>query len=283
MLGCWTLYAPALANAQQGEPTELIEKARELGVDQNALNDLQSRAELRGINNQDFITILNSVVTLAQQQLPSDHIVKKALEGMSKGVPGTRLVSVLGNLERATQESAEIVKPWVRSSGVRAMLDRTGDGQSEAQFEGELIKSASKAVSQNTPAAVIGEILSDINDASVLSEAHPSNIVTAVSVMPDLPTSATQPEVSRAFIVRALKGGFGAADFQKLPTALNIAQMRSQVPASSVLKGVSDQLQGGIPATQILQNLFDGNIGGGPSGNRPPGLGNKGRQGQGNN
>jgi hypothetical protein len=53
---------------------------------------------------------------------------------------------------------------------------------------------------------------------------------------------------------------------------MNMAQRRSQLPAQAVAQGLSRQLQGGLPASQILQNLFNGEIGGGPPGNVPPGL-----------
>jgi hypothetical protein len=49
-----------------------------------------------------------------------------------------------------------------------------------------------------------------------------------------------------------------------------------------VIEGVSKQMSGGIPAKQILQNLFNGNVGGGPPGNVPKGLGNKQNRGNSN-
>ncbi len=65
--------------------------------------------------------------------------------------------------------------------------------------------------------------------------------------------------------------------------ALNMAQKRSQIPASNIIRGVGNQLQNGVPARDILNNLFDGKVGGGPPGNIPrgmednPGKGNRGK------
>lgn len=286
IMACWGCLLIEPLSAQPQTLNELMSQARQLGIEQSSLEELRGRAQGRGIGDQELSSFINTAVILAGKQLPSDHIIQKALEGLSKGVPADRIVQVLNTIQQATEQSAEVVEPWINSPGVQQMVDRFGN-QTVHEFRNELIKSSAKAVAQNVPAGVIGEVLSDISDEAVISETNPQNIVSAIGVMPDLPITASEPAVSRSFIVRALKGGFGAADFQKLPMALNVAQMRSQIPASGVLQGVANQLQGGIPAAQILQNLFEGNVGGGPPGNVPKGLGNSNNrgnsQGQGNN
>lgn len=273
ILGCCSFLLPATSNAQQPSVSELVQQARELGIDQASLAELQQRAKARGIGDRELISVINSALELAGQKLPSDHIIQKALEGMSKGVAGSQIAQVLTRMQEATEQSARIVGPWMDRPGVRAMIERTGPETSQ-EVRSELIKSASRAIAQNTPARVVGDILSDLSEESVLARTHASNIATAIGILPELPTTATQPEVSRAFVVRALKGGFSGDDLQKLPAALNVAQMRSRLPAASVIQGVADQLQGNVPAAQILQNLLNGTTGGGPPGSVPRGLEN---------
>jgi hypothetical protein len=142
------------------------------------------------------------------------------------------------------------------------------------------VESSSRAITQNVSPENINRLLSDIGEKSVLSQTTGSNIVSAMDIVSDLPMQ-DQPELTRSFIVRALKGGFEAGEFQKLPMALNMAQKRSQIPASNIMRGVGNQMQKGVPARDILQNLFDGKVGGGPPGDIPKGMENN--RGKGNN
>lgn len=263
-----SFFIPAASNAQQESVEELINQARALGMEQASLTELYDRAKAQGIEDQKLTIMLNSAVALAGQNLPADHIIQKALEGMSKGVPGNRIVGVLDKIQQATEQSAQLVEPWIENPSVRGIIDQSGT-QKMPEFRNELIKSASKAIAQGIPKDVIGGVLSDLNDESVLSKTSSLNIITAIGILPDLPAIAAQPEVSRAFIVHALKGGFGVDELQKLPSALNAAQMRSRLPAASVIQGMANQLQGGIPASQVLQNLFRGSVEGRPPGKIP--------------
>jgi len=119
-------------------------------------------------------------------------------------------------------------------------------------------------------------VLSGISGEKGLSETPPANVIAAISIIPELPgTAAEQAKIARSFIIQALKSGFTPPDLQQLPIALSQAQSHAQLPAASILTGASRQMAMGTPAADILQNLFNGNIGGGPPGNTPPGLKNK--------
>lgn len=266
------------ATAQQSTLAELIQKARNSGIEQSALDDLQTRAESRGISEQQLINIVEPAVSLAGENLPADHVIRKALEGLSKGAPGPQIVSVINQMRNSTQQAAGVVDPWMENANVQQMVARTlsGGGAPGQQIRNNMIKAASKALSQSIPAESINQILSAVSDESILSKTTPLNIVAAISILPDLPVTE-QPGTTESFIVRALRGGFNGGELQQLPAAINMAQMRSQLPASSILEGVAKQLQGGIPAAGILQNLFKGNIGGGPPGHIPniPDRGNR--------
>lgn len=268
--------------AQQGDVEELIQTAADNGLEQPALAELRTRAQNRGMGEEQLRNIIQSAVELAQQDLPTGHILQKALEGLSKGVPDAQIVSVIDRMNNSTQQASRIIDPWMKNPNVQQMIDRSDGPGNSQQVRNRMIEVSSKAMSQNIPAESVRKVLSEIGNESILSKTASSDVIAAIGILPDL-SGSNQPEVAEAFVVRALKGGFKSGELQKLPMAVNMAQKRSQLPAAGVLKGASQQLQSGTPASQILQNLFNGNVGGGPPGNVPKGLqGNPGKgQGQG--
>lgn len=279
--GLIVLFVTGNLYAQDVDINTLIQEAREAGIEQTAITELQNRARERNVTDQQLGAILNSAIQMAEENLPADAAIQKALEGLSKGVPGQRIVPVIDQVYKSMGQATAIVDPWVNKPEVQKMIDRPGQSMQKEQFRNELAKATSKSMIQNTPPDAVNGILSEIGTESILSNARPSDIIAALSILSDLPSTAERPEVSGTFIVRALKGGFRADDLQKLPSAIKMAQQRSELPAASVIEGVAEQMQGGIPARQILQNLFKGNVGGGPPGNIPKGL--DGRPDRGNN
>lgn len=282
---CGLLLAPIMLQAQTPSLEDLLVRAEANGIAQSQLQDLRQRAQSRGITDQQLAGFIEPAVALAENNLPSDMVLQKALEGLSKGVPAERMLPVLQNMRQATQQASPLVDSWLKRPSVRQMVDRPGSGMSEQQFRSEMIKAASRGLQNNIPVQEMESLLNEVGETDIASNIQASNAVAAVGIFSDLPTTADQPEVSRSFIVRSLKGGFKSAELQRLPAAMKVAQQRSQLPAASVVEGVSRQMKGGVPAQQILQNLFNGNIGGGPPGGTPPGLEkkqNRGNSGKGN-
>jgi len=287
--GCWLVLGTGPVHGQDRSLSELVDAARNSGIEQSILDQLQSRAQERGISEQRLIDIIRPGVTLAEQNLPSDMLFQKALEGLAKGVPANRIIPVLNGIEQSTLSAARIVEPWMQKAEVQQMLANSGSAGDQDLFKAEMTKATSRALRQDIPSSTAQQVLDEIGRESILSQTSAPDIVAAMGILPDLPGEGQQMGSRATFIVNALKGGFGAGDLQKLPSAMNMAQQRSQLPAAAVIEGVGRQMKGGIPAKQILQNLFNGNIGGGPPGNTPPGLQNKGKgkgqgqgQGQGN-
>lgn len=262
--------------------TEMMRQAEEAGIDKTALTDLQNRAEERGMNNQQLSQILQTAIGMSEQNLPADIAVRKALEGLSKGITGDRLVPAIERVQQSTARAVEMIEPWMeKNADVQKMIDRSGG--SKEQFRNDMARATSKSLIQNIDAGTVSSILDEIGSESLLDDASSSDIIAAMNVLPDLPSAGNDPGKAGAFLVRALREGFKADDLHKLPSALKIAQQRSELPAASVVDGVAGQMREGVPARQILQNLFDGNIGGGPPGNVPKGLENKQNRGTGNN
>lgn len=272
---------PSSLLAQTASVDEVINRALEQGIDQAQLQELQNRAQSRGITDQQLLDILEPALSLAENELPSETILQKALEGLSKGVPANRMLPVLQNMQRSVQQAGPMIENWVQRPNVQQIATKEGGGMSQKQFRNELIKAASRGLMNNVPENEMQGMLDEIGSDDLASDIDPSGAVASVGVFSELSASTQQPEVARSLVVRSLKGGFNTADMQRLPAAVRVAQQRSQLPAASVIEGVARQMSGGIPAKQILQNLFNGNVGGGPPGGTPPGLQNK--QDRGNN
>lgn len=267
---CMALCPDGLS-AQAATIPELAEQARSAGIEQSRVENLQNRARARGVQEDELAGILRSAVSMAENDLPYDLILDKALEGISKGVSGQQMMPLLSDIERRSGEAAQFVDQWVDRPEVEHMLSGESGRMGRDQFRREMIKVSSKTLLQGFDAETLEQTLNSIADEGVTEQARPSGILAAVNILGDLPEAAGKSAENAGIVVQALKGGFNATDLQKLPGAMNMAQRRSQLPASAVAEGMSRQLSGGLPASEILQNLFNGNIGGGPPGNLPPG------------
>lgn len=274
------LILPVLTNAQQNNLADLIDRAREAGISQEQITELQNRANQRGISGDELVNILVPATALAEQNLPYELIFEKAFEGLAKGVSVQRMQPVLELLAENSEISARIVDPWVERPQVEQMIDRSDGRSNRDAFRNQMLKASSHALSQGVNENELSDFLNSLTEDDSFGQTNASGVLASINIIADLP-EVDVPEQSRANIVlRALKAGFSGSDLQKLPGAMNMAQRRNQIPAAAVAKGISQQMNNGIPATQILQNLFNGNIGGGPPGNLPPGLEN-GRPGRG--
>ncbi len=263
---------PAVATAQQSL-TELIEQARAAGIEQSHVTALQNRAEARGISDDELMNIIRPAIEMAEQNLPYEMVFEKAFEGISKGVPMQRMQPVLTSVRENAGRSAEFVDRWVERPEVGQMLDRSGSQMSKRAFRDQMIKASSKSLMQDFDSDALEQTLGTMADES-MDRATPSSLLAAINVLSDLPDAAQAPAESARIVLMALQSGFEAGDLQKLPAAMNMAQRRSQLPATAVARGLSRQMQGGLPSEQILQNLFNGDVGG-PPGNRPPGMSNE--------
>ena len=260
---------PSGSNAQVN--SDSAERALGAGIDSDRLERLGERAVERGLSSEDLSRILEPAIAMAGENLPYELIFEKAFEGLSKGVPASRMQPVLASIASSSSQAAGFTDSWVQRAGVQQMLVRDGK-MSQQQFRNEMIRAGSKALMQSMDREVLVQTLEEVAAGPALERSSASGIVTAISILSDLPTAASEPAATARMVVSALESGFDSEELQKLPGAMNMAQRRSSLPAQAVAEGLRRQLEGGFPASSILQNLFNGNIGGGPPGNLPPGL-----------
>jgi hypothetical protein len=218
---------------------DLIEQARSAGIEQSRIVDLQNRAEARGIGEEELMNIIRPAIAMAEQNLPHDMIFDKAFEGISKRVPVQQMQPVLNSIAENSALAAQFVDVWVEKPEVNQMLNRAGERMDRGTFRNEMIKASSKGLMQNFDRNVMEETLESVAQSSAMERARPSGIITAISILGDLPTAAQEPAESAQIVLRALEGGFDASDLQKLPGAMNMAQRRSQLPAQAVAEGLN--------------------------------------------
>ena len=275
------IMASADVSGQDAGLTDLILKARSAGIEEADISRLQKRAAERNISDEQLVRILEPAVAMAEQNLPADIVFNKALEGVAKGIPAGRMIPVLDGLKGYSMQAASVIDPWMQRDEVKSFVAKD-QKMSDNIFRNEMIRAGVKSVSQMNQTEGIEQLLNAIDNSSVLEKASSASVLAAVNIITDLPESARRGEVMSSLISKALVNGFNAEEIQKLPVAMNAAQRRSQLPAASVIEGLSNQLNGGIPAEQILQNLFNGNVSAGPPGNIPRGLENRPARGRGN-
>lgn len=258
---------PHFLNAQDTGISALIEQALEAGIEQSQLDVLRSRAAEQGFGDRELIEIVKPAVQLAEQNLPFQSALQKALEGLSKGETHSRMRPVLQKIRQKTERAGTIVSDWL-SKDEGAQLDaRLG---SPKEFRQNLTISIARSLMQDIPEDRVEALLRDMGRPDVVRHTTSSGIVAAVGIFADLPTSIDQPEASRAFLVRALKSGFGASELQRLSTALRVAHRRNRLPAAGILEIVSGKIPAYTLVGQRFQSLFNGMMGGGLPGAIPP-------------
>ncbi|MDZ7806999.1 MAG: hypothetical protein U5K71_07775 [Gracilimonas sp.] len=254
--------------AQQNSISVLNQKANELGIDASHISKLQERAQENGISSDQLTQILEPAVDLAVEDLPFDMILQKTSEGLAKGVPINVLSNVLEGLKTSTQNAAPIVNMWMQKPGVQNMAGGSAS-ESVQRFRNDVLKSTARALNQGFSENILSGFLNELDNQDLLSKISRSDVITSITILPDLPTSADNQDLSIELVIRSLKGGFDSSNLQNLPSAMEIARSRGQIPAGNVVNGILERIQAGSPASEILQGLFDGKIGSGPPSGLP--------------
>lgn len=271
------LFAPLAALSQPAGLQQAMERAAAAGIGQDRLEQIHERASARGVDDAMLARLLEPAADLAENNMPSDLVLQKIMEGFAKGVPGGRMMPVIESIHSQTPQAVAMADQWIARAEVAPFMQAMGGQQ--PRFRQDLVNAGLKSLTQQVAPETVELVLNELGRAPVLAKTSPQAIAAAVGILPDLPASVLSEKGVHELIAKAVEGGFTAADIQRVPGAMNAAERRSQLPAASVLEGMSHQLSGGIPASQILQNLFNGNINAGPPahvpgrpGNRPGGI-----------
>jgi len=252
----------------------LLDRAIASGVDQTRITEVRQRVQERGMSDQEFMSIIQPAIDMAEENLPYEMIFEKVLEGLSKGVSTQRMAPVLSSIHENASKSAQLVDRWMQRPEVGQFVERDEGRMRRDQFRNEMVKAGSKAMMQNIDEELLSETLNNVSEGN-MDKIKPSGLLAAINILSDLPNGTNSASENARLVLKALQSGFEAGDIQKLPAALNMAQRRSQLPAAAVGKGFMEQLERGFPSERILQNMFNGQVGGGPPGNVPGGIKNE--------
>jgi hypothetical protein len=261
---------PLTMQAQQQGGDRTIQNAVAAGIDEARAGELYNRAMARGITEEQFSELLQPAITMAGENLPYELILEKAFEGISKGVAHSQMMPILNSLSENAAVASGFIDAWAGRPEISDMLGRHGSRMNDVEFRKEMVKAASKGLVQGFDRDVMNDVLNRMAAGESLQKATPAGLITAISVLSDLPSSGHEPAESARIVLAALESGFEADDLQKLPGAIAMAQRRTQLPAQAIAGKLEGQLGIGLPASQVLQNLFNGNIGNGPGNAIPP-------------
>lgn len=260
------LLFPKSAMGQDSVPS-LIDRAQAAGADADLLRSVASRAEKAGLGPEQTAELLRPAVTLAERDLPTHPLLNKTLEGLAKRVPPGRMTPVLQQLQANTERAGTLVSTWLKRKDTNQLVGQSASSSARTQ----LITSVTEAQQQNVPVKTVEQFLDGLPGGVQRHSMPLSDVAAAVSVMPDLPGSASNPTVTNQLLTAALDAGYDRKSLQQLPVALERAQRETQRPPTAIAKGTARAISKGTPAARVLQNLFQGAM---PGAGPPSGVGN---------
>lgn len=271
------LVAPAVW-AQPSPIDALVERAREAGLDPEQVQTVSERAQQRGLSPDEAAQLIEPAVQLAEEDLPGEAVLGKALEGLAKGVPFTRIHPVVGQLQEGTREVGSFVSEWAQSQQVQEMMSAE-DGSPSTGSARPVIEAAAQARAQGASSETIRSFLSNLPSETSRRPISPDEIASAVRVIPDVPGEGQTPESVGRFVRAALDEGVSPETMRQIPAALQTANRQTGRPIDALARSAATEMAAGTPASDVLSALFQGNgpgVGppngrGGPPEGTPPG------------
>lgn len=262
------LLLPLQGSAQ--EPPELdafVERAVESGIDRALVTTVASRAGESGFTAQETTELLQSAVRLASEGLPARPVLGKALEGLAKGVPFTRLHPVVGELETHTLEVGRYVRGWARRSDVQPVLGDAGRVSNEGGVA-TVIESAARSRMRGASSDLVRGFLDRLPENSSRRPIGTDEIATGLHVLPDMPDANAAPAQTARLVTAALDARLPTERVRQMPGALRSAARQRGQPVEALARGAASELAAGTPAAEVLDGLFEG----GRPGVGPPGV-----------
>jgi len=269
------LVGPRSAIGQDADVQALLERGRNAGADAEQMQMVAQRARRAGLSTEATASLLRPAVALAEQDLPSNSLLSKTLEGLAKRVPPSRMQPVLQQYRTHTEEAGRLVSQWTQQSDVRQLLGASENTPSNAERKAraQLVTAAAEAQQQDIPAKDIEAFLNGLPQGAERRPVSLGQVAAAVGVLPDLPGNGTSPETARTLLTSALNAGYSPESLRQLPSALQSAHQKSKQPVDVLASGAAQAIASGTPAATVLQSLFQGGLPGGgpPAGAGPPG------------
>jgi hypothetical protein len=256
----------------------------EAAIDRTLLIRVSDRVAAHGLPPDQGAELLAPAVRLAEQDLPGELVLHKALEGLAKNVPPARIHSVLGQIEVNSEQSGRFVEAWMNRPEVQEALggeDGRGNEASERATKRQLTESMVQARMNEVSHAVLEKLLTELPARTSRRPISPGAVATILRVLPDLPADVRHNNSASALLTAALDAGYAAEAVRQLPSAMRTAIGQTRRPADALAHAATRQISRGAPAADVLGSLFRGHVPGGPPGarggeppvNDPPGQG----------
>lgn len=271
--------SPAIAQDSGSSLKNAIKMAQTSGISQQEIDNMVQRAQSKNISDNQIADMLQPAAKLASQGLPYDLVMQKSLEGMAKGIQPSIITKVENELQSNTLTAAEMTDNWIKKPSIQSVLVRSGEKNQHNTYRNQVLTTIAGVLFQGIPHKQLGELLSGLAQQDVAAKMNSRQIPAAIRILPDLTSSKSHPDVSRALILQAIKGHFTPDQIQQLPEAMERAEQMNQLPAEALAHGIGKQISDGVPAMTILQGLFNGHFPGSPPNGVPPGLNNPHSQG----
>ncbi|MCA1801928.1 MAG: hypothetical protein LC662_05675 [Rhodothermaceae bacterium] len=153
--------------------TEIVETARSAGIDQARLDLLVQRAQERGVTGEQFGSMMQPAISLANSNLPYNPVLQKVMEGLAKRVPAPQISQVLVRIESGLNRSAVIVDGWIGQDQTQSMIRSESRGRdvqlATAQFRNQLLENSAQALQQNIREEQMQQLPSALNAAQLQS------------------------------------------------------------------------------------------------------------------
>ena len=260
------LLVPFPSFGQDSPVASLVERGRSAGGDATLLRAVASRAEQARISEEATAGLLGPPVRLAEQNFPARPLLNRALEGLAKQVPPTRMKPVLEELQAHVEQAGALVSTWLTQAGAARSTDAPENGRGRD----DLIVATAEAHRQGIPFEGIRQFLGQLPSPAGRRSVPAPKVAAAVRVMPELPTGNGLSEAGRQVLVAALAAGYDARALQELPAALRRAERGRERPQAAIVRSTARAIAQGAPSASLLGQLSQGTL---PGGGAPPGIG----------
>ncbi len=265
---------PYAALGQSANVQALLDQGAKSGANVEQMRTVVERARRAGLSDEATASLLEPAVALAEQNLPSDPLLSKTLEGLAKQVPPSRMQPVLQQYRTQTEQADRLVTQWTQRDEVQQLLG-TEEGPSEAapraNDRAQLVTAVTEAQQQGVAREHVETFLSGLPEGVERRPVSMGEVAAAVNILPDLPGNGASPETSTQLLTAALDAGYSPESLRQLPSALQSARQNSNRPFDALAQGTAQAIASGTPATSVLQSLFQGSF---PGGGPPAGVGN---------
>lgn len=117
VMGCLLLLAMGQVHAQDQDFSVLLQQAERAGIAKTSLEALRTKGQEGGISESQLSQILESALELSNNGLGGEIAINKALEGLSKGVPASRIAPAVQQVQQNMVNAVKVVDPWLAKIG----------------------------------------------------------------------------------------------------------------------------------------------------------------------